>query len=140
MRKTAAALVPLALALALLGGPAAAQQDLGEWDYQRLYAAGLRASDLLDRQVRAGGGEAIGTVSDLLFTRDGQVVALIVERPKGGAIALPFPGDEIGWDPETDYLELPYGSEVLGGLEPFEYGSLRTLWESRDLAPVQGQP
>lgn len=129
------------LALALPpAAPAAAQQDLGGWTYDALHASGLSAADLIGRTAVDAAGQETGLVTDVLFSRDGQVLALVIERPAGGPAAVPFPAEGTGWNPGTGYLELPYGSDVIGGLPPFAYGDLRTLWESRDLAPVQGKP
>lgn len=56
---------------------------LGEWNYQPLYAEGLRASDLLDADVFGREGddanEEIGSVENVLIDQNDQIVAIIAQ-------------------------------------------------------------
>lgn len=107
----------------MTGVPApASPDDLGALaDTVRGIAADkILIRDLLGKEVTGTDGEAIGTVEDFAVIPGGalpgaQLVAVIVTRPDGDRLALPFTAVRIGMSGATRTLSLPFAaSEVTG--------------------------
>ncbi|TCO74464.1 PRC-barrel domain-containing protein [Chromatocurvus halotolerans] len=59
-------------------------------------ARGMHASHLMEATVKTTGGEAVGSVSDLIVDEDGQIVAIVVGV--GGILGMGEKDVAIGWD------------------------------------------
>jgi sporulation protein YlmC with PRC-barrel domain len=69
-----------------------------------------RASELMDKNVQNMQGEDLGSIDDLIITRNGQVAYLIVS--KGGVLGMgedniPIPFRNAQFDPQQDAVILP---------------------------------
>lgn len=62
-------------------------------------ADGLKASNLIGANVRTAGDEDVGSVSDLILDKDGQIVGVIVGV--GGFLGMGETDVAIGWDDVT---------------------------------------
>lgn len=93
-----------------------------------------KLTNLLNDYATLRGGVGYGYVSDVVFSRDGALEAVVVQPDyagygMGGAFAYPFYGQRYGWQPGADYYEMPYAEDELADVEPFEYDDLETRWE-----------
>lgn len=96
-------------------------------------ATGMQAwklTDLTNDYVRLRGDDAgahanYGYVDDVIFSRDGELQAVVVRPDVGygapGYYAYPYYGYGYGWVPGTPYYDLPYRQNEIGELEPFDY-------------------
>lgn len=71
------------------------------------------------------GGIGYGYVDDVIFSKDGRIMALIVQSSIAafgfGAYAFPYYGYKYGWQPYDNIYVLPYGPSAVKALEPFRY-------------------
>ena len=86
----------------------------------------FRVRELLGDFARAD-GTAFGMIADAIFSVDGKIEAVIVEPAHGrdyrlDPTALPYSSD--AYDPYQPYYDVPYGSEQLRDLRPFDYDEL----------------
>ncbi|MEC9483482.1 MAG: PRC-barrel domain-containing protein [Halomonas sp.] len=92
-----------------------------------------KLSELLDDYVSMGDeGVGYGYVDNVLFSRNGEVQAVVVESDMaygGGAYAYPFYGYGYGWEPGYTTYSLPYGEEEIGELDEFDYEEYDGLWD-----------
>lgn len=71
----------------------------------------FRVTAVIGDNARLQPGFAYGYVSDVVFTRKGQMLAVLVTRDisgGGGTFAFGFPGTTGRWDPGAGYYGLPY--------------------------------
>lgn len=86
-----------------------------------------RADELIGDYVSlddAATGEDYGTVSDLMFTGDGALDSVVVNRSSdngGGFYNYPYRGYGAGFDPGLDSYRLGYGAGDVDGYAPFDY-------------------
>lgn len=86
-----------------------------------------KATELLDDYVRLRGGVEYGWVEDIIFSRGGEVQAVVVARdlPLGaGRYAVPYYGYGYGFDAGLGHYALPYGPAEFNRLPWFDYGFL----------------
>ena len=73
----------------------------------------FRVTEVMGDYARLQSGYGWGYVSDVVFTRDGRLVAVLVNREAsagGGAFAFPFRGIDSPWDPGWSYYGLPFAT------------------------------
>lgn len=98
-----------------------------------------RVTELVGDYAELANGTTYGIVNDLVITPSGEVKGAIVTRSRGfGGGYYAFPWEAGTFDPVLDTLQLPYGSEQVANLRPFDYGSFgitapRTMSDSRTL-------
>ena len=71
----------------------------------------FRASQVIGDIARLQAGQGYGYVSDLVFSRDGKLLAVVITRDAaagGGTYAFRYPGTTGRWDPRMSYYGLPY--------------------------------
>jgi hypothetical protein len=71
----------------------------------------FRVTAVIGDNARLQPGLTYGYVSDVIFTRDGKLLAVLVTRDApggGGTFAFGFPGTTGRWDPNASYYGLPY--------------------------------
>lgn len=71
----------------------------------------FRVTEVIGDYARLQTGIGYGYVTDVVFTRDGRLAAVLVAREVasgGGIIAFPFPGPQSRWDPGASYYGLPF--------------------------------
>ena len=97
-----------------------------------------KATDLIDDYSYLSDDAGYGYVNDLIFTRDGDLRAVVVNPAGaygGGYRALPFYGYGYGWRPGSAYYNMPYSSSDLRGMEPFEYNRMQS-----EISAMNDQP
>lgn len=82
-----------------------------------------RATELIDDYVSLEDRPDYGYVEDLIFTREGELNAVVVRpdvryRGRPGSYAYPYYGYRYGWRPGFDYYALPYGEAEISDLLP----------------------
>lgn len=83
-----------------------------------------KLSDLLDDYATVGEGIGYGYIDNILFSREGNVQAVIVESDSAygaGAYAYPFYGYGYGWNPGYTAYYVQYGEDEVGNMESFDY-------------------
>ncbi|MFB9868804.1 PRC-barrel domain-containing protein [Vreelandella sulfidaeris] len=83
-----------------------------------------KLSDLLNDYATVGEGVGYGYIDNILFTREGDIQAVIVESDTGyggGAYAYPFYGYGYGWSPGYSAYAVQYNEEEIGNMEAFDY-------------------
>lgn len=93
-----------------------------------------KLTSLIDDYATLRGGAGYGYVDDAVFTREGQLKAVVVQPDYsgygvGGPYAYPFHGFRYGWQPGADFYEMPYTRDELAGVEPFAYEEMETDWQ-----------
>jgi sporulation protein YlmC with PRC-barrel domain len=71
----------------------------------------FRVSAVIGDFARLQAGQGYGYVSDMVFTPDGKLLAILVTRDAtggGGTYAFGYPGTTGRWDPHFSYYGLPY--------------------------------
>jgi sporulation protein YlmC with PRC-barrel domain len=74
----------------------------------------FRASQVIGDIARLQAGQGYGYVSDLVFSRNGKLLAIAITRDalgRGGTYAFRYPGTTGRWDPRMSYYGLPYITE-----------------------------
>jgi sporulation protein YlmC with PRC-barrel domain len=107
--------------------------ELGEEDV----TAGQRTwklTELLNDYANLQGGAGYGYVNDVLFSKQGEVQAVIVNAANGGPnvrgpYAYPFYGYERGWSPGASSYEVPYSLEDVKKVPQFKEEDYSGLWE-----------
>lgn len=106
-----------------------APTDFSLFEDEEVRAGGdeWRATELLDDYVQLKDNRAYGIVDDLIFDRDGQLMAVIVSPDvrygvTGGRYAYPYSRYDAG-RPGNVYT-VPYGSEDIQNLAPFDYSRM----------------
>ena len=87
-----------------------------------------RASELIDDYVSLDDSEAYGIVEDLVFSRDGQLQAVLVRQDlayDGRVVnrdlyAFPYVGYDRGFEPGAPFYHVPYGRDSLSDREPYD--------------------
>jgi hypothetical protein len=82
-----------------------------------------KATEFLDDRAFLNGWDAYGWVTDLIFTNDGKLHAVIANADagfEGGDYAFPYYGYGYGWTPGAPYYNLYYGRADIADLEPFD--------------------
>lgn len=104
------------------------QQDLSQTqqvDEGLEAGAGVwKLTDLLDDYATVGEGVGYGYIDNILFSREGEVQAVIVETGTGygsGTYAYPFYGYGYGWSPGHTAYFLQYNEDEVGGMKSFDY-------------------
>lgn len=80
-----------------------------------------RASELLGDTISLKDIENYGTVTDLMFDRNGQLRAIAASPDISQSILqfyAPYSGDDSDWDPGDEYYTLPYSSKELREILP----------------------
>lgn len=70
-------------------------------------------SEVLGDYARLQAGQGYGYVTDIVFTEQGQMLAVLIARDAlagGGTYAFPYPGKTGPWSPDMSYYGLPYVS------------------------------
>jgi sporulation protein YlmC with PRC-barrel domain len=99
-------------------------ETLGLFDGPNWVATGpreWRVSELIGDYARLRNGLGFGYVTDVVFGRDGRMLATLVNRDLaygGGLYGYPFYGWNYGWDPGLDYYALPYETPELAAATP----------------------
>jgi uncharacterized protein YrrD len=114
---------------------------LSEWSYDSLYATGWSVENLLDdAQVLDTTGEAIGTVEDVIFRDNGEVLALIAEVGGFwdiGDTHVSVPWTEVKASTGSADLTIPVSEDNLDQYTRFdESGTLREP-QTGDVAKVE---
>lgn len=71
----------------------------------------FRLTEVLGDYARLQTGYGYGYVTDVVFSRDGRLIAVLISRDAasgGGTFAFPFPGTVGRWDPGASYYGLPF--------------------------------
>ena len=87
----------------------------------------FRASELIGDYTSLTDERGYGLVNDLIFDESGALQSVVVNRSGrygGGHQAYPYYGYDDGFDPGSDYYDLPYAGDDVGELEPFDYDGL----------------
>ncbi|WP_205042031.1 PRC-barrel domain-containing protein [Rhodoligotrophos defluvii] len=88
-----------------------------------------KATELLNDDAYLNGDVGYGNVSDLIFTTDGNLRAVVVSADSafgGGYYAYPFYGYGYGWNPGVPYYGVGYDRAEIATLEQFDYDELKT--------------
>ncbi|WP_162912977.1 PRC-barrel domain-containing protein [Rhodospirillaceae bacterium SYSU D60014] len=89
---------------------------------------GWQAASLIGGDVAATGLSHYGTVEDLIFSRKGKLMAVVVDPDdvvdEGGPYAFPYLED--AYDPVYNAYTVPYTPEQAARLQPFDYGAMDT--------------
>jgi sporulation protein YlmC with PRC-barrel domain len=89
-----------------------------------------KLTDLTNDYVLLQDRTGYGWVDDVIFSRDGEIKAVVVRPDVGygtpGTYAYPFYGWGYGWNPGRDYYGLPYDRNEITGLDQFDYERLET--------------
>ncbi|WP_227842429.1 PRC-barrel domain-containing protein [Vreelandella zhuhanensis] len=91
-----------------------------------------KLTDLLDDYATVGEATGYGYIDNMLFSRDGEVQAVIVESDTdygAGTYAYPFYGYGYGWAPGYPAYSLQYDEDEVGEIEPFDYERYEGLLE-----------
>lgn len=93
-----------------------------------------RVRELIGDSVMLQDRQGYGTVDDVIFDRQNQLVAVVVDADYGygygvGPYAYPYYGYDAGWDPGLGYYEMPYDRNTVADYEPFEYEQRGPLFE-----------
>lgn len=83
-----------------------------------------KLTDLLNDYATVGEGAGYGYINNILFSREGEVQAVIVQSDSAygaGSYAYPFYGYGYGWTPGNTAYYLQYGEDEVGDVEPFDY-------------------
>ncbi|GAB2793731.1 hypothetical protein GCM10027040_20090 [Halomonas shantousis] len=91
-----------------------------------------KLSELLDDYASIGDGEGYGYVDNVLFNRDGEIQAIVIEADTaygGEPYAYPFYGYAYGWDPTYTSYALPYEEADLDDITVFDYEEYDGLWD-----------
>ncbi|XKH59045.1 PRC-barrel domain-containing protein [Halomonas sediminis] len=91
-----------------------------------------KLTDLLDDYATVGEGVGYGYVNNMLFSRNGEVQAVIVESDTAygrGTYAYPFYGYGYGWAPGYPAYALQYDADEIGEMKPFDYEKYDGLWD-----------
>jgi sporulation protein YlmC with PRC-barrel domain len=100
--------------------------DLRTWNYDRLYADGWRAEELIDADVYGLQGEEIGEVENIIVGTDNRIRSIVVES--GGFLDI---GDT--------HLAVPWDQVEIGpGLERVVIPITEENWEDYDLLGEYG--
>jgi hypothetical protein len=73
-------------------------------------------SELIGDYARLSSGVGFGYVTDVVFSRDGQILATLINRDVAygaGLYGYPYYGWGYGWVPTLDYYALPYETPEL---------------------------
>jgi hypothetical protein len=116
--------ITAAVAIVLLAGPAFGQDgvlpgDLGGEATKALEelrgAAKERIllADMIGVRVTGPSGETLGTVRDLAAIPGGRIVAVVMEVPDGGRVAVPYQLVTVSQTADTLGVSLPVGVEPL---------------------------
>lgn len=74
----------------------------------------FRLTELVGDYARLQTGNGYGYVTDVVFSSDGRMIAVLVTRDAaagGGTYAFPYPGTTGRWDPSVNYYGLPFVTE-----------------------------
>lgn len=92
-----------------------------------------KLSDLLNDFANIDDGEGYGYVTDVLFSEQGKLQALVIdpsqEKYGAGPYAYPFYGYERGWQPGLPSYEISLPSEDASQLPAFDYDRYTTRWQ-----------
>ncbi|GEN26452.1 hypothetical protein HVA01_00980 [Halovibrio variabilis] len=92
-----------------------------------------KLSDLLNDYASIGEGVGYGYIDNVLFTREGEIQAIIVESDVGygggGAYAYPFYGYGYDWSPGYPTYSVQYNEDEIGDMEAFDYDRYDGLLE-----------
>ena len=97
-------------------------------DYPDIGNRSWRASELVDDYVLLDDNSGYGMVDDLVFSGEGELLAVLV-RPDlvnqpgyhtPGLFAYPYYGYDYGFDPGAPNYTLPYTKDEIDAAEPFE--------------------
>ncbi|WP_447044730.1 PRC-barrel domain-containing protein [Vreelandella sp. H-I2] len=83
-----------------------------------------KLTDLLNDYATVGEGVGYGYIDNILFSREGEVQAVIVESDNSygtGPYGYPFYGYGYGWNPGQSSYYLQYGEDEIGEMEDFDY-------------------
>lgn len=68
----------------------------------------------------------------MLFSKDGQIIAFIVQSSApeygNGVYAFPYYGYKHGWQPYDNVYVLPYGKATIQALVSFKYNAFDGYW------------
>ncbi|CAM3918344.1 PRC-barrel domain-containing protein [Vreelandella rituensis] len=91
-----------------------------------------KLTDLLDDYATVGEAIGYGYIDNMLFSREGEVQAVIVEPDSdygAGTYAYPFYGYGYGWAPGYPAYSLQYDADEVGEMESFDYERYEDLLE-----------
>ena len=97
-------------------------------DFQAREPRAFRATELIGDYVALEDEPAYAIVDDLVFSREGELKAVVVSPDAGfardhgyayGDYALPYYGYDYGFDPGLDFFELPYRAGDIGAVKRF---------------------
>lgn len=83
-----------------------------------------KLTDVLDDYATVGEGVGYGYVDNILFSREGEVQAIIVEPDNSygaGPYGYPYYGYGYGWNPGQASYYLQYSEDEVGEMEDFDY-------------------
>lgn len=98
-----------------------------------------RANELIGDYASLNDVRPFGVVADLLFSDQGEVKAVVVDRASGGWgrgdwYAFPF----VGYRVDESTFHLPYGAEKVAAMQPFSYA--RLVEHSRYASQLRREP
>lgn len=88
----------------------------------------FKASELIGDYAFLTGDERYGYVSDLIFSDDGTLHAVVVEGDGAGTAgyrAYPYYGYDYGWSPNQIGYHLPYSRDEITAINTFDYDQMR---------------
>ncbi len=101
----------------------------GDIDSEPVGPRHWRVRELLGDYAQFSEGPRFGLIEDVIFDTDGNIQAIVIGADVGygvgGPYAVPFAGNNYGYDPAYDYYEVPYAVEDIEELGPFEYEMMR---------------
>lgn len=92
-----------------------------------------KLTDLLDDYATVGDGIGYGYIDNILFSREGEVQAVIVETDSGfgaGTYAYPFYGYGYGWNPGHTAYYTQYSEDEVSGMDSFDYNQYEGLLDN----------
>ncbi len=81
----------------------------------------FRVNQLIGEYARLKDGKGFGYVSDVVFGKNGKIMAVLVDRDKangGGTYGYPYYGYNGGWRPGADRYALPFSSLEMASQAP----------------------
>ena len=73
-------------------------------------------ADLLDKPLKGSDGDTIGKVRDFVVVPGGRLIAVLVETPDEGRIAVPFTAVKLVGAAQSRGLEVPMTASAISGI------------------------
>lgn len=121
--------------------PATGQQpaSLADWSYNKLYAQGWRADQLIDAAVYGPKGEQIGEVENVIIGPEGNILSVIAEIGGFwdiGDTHVNVPWSEVGRSAEREGITIPVNEETVEDYSLFPDSVLTGNQARAEVKPV----